>query len=106
MPDLFLLQIFIRCSNLSPAIGGTVTDIGIATTSYTAQKDGWINVVANSDSVDHCFVDLSVDGYRSRAAIVGAAGTGLVNGLPLKSGQTVTITKGRSTISTIKFYSV
>ena len=87
-------------------MGGTVTDIGIATTSYTAQKDGWINVVANSDSVDHCFVDLSVDGYRSRAAIVGAAGTGLVNGLPLKSGQTVTITKGRSTISTIKFYSV
>ena len=106
MADLFLSQIFIRCSNLAPAIGGTVTDIGIVTTSYTAQKDGWINVVANSDSVDHCFVDLSVDGYRSRAAIVGAVGTGLVNGLPLKSGQTVTITKGRATISTIKFYSV
>lgn len=95
----------LKCSNLAPTIGGTVTDINIGTTSFTPQKNGWINVVANSDSVDHCFVDLSVDGYRSRAAIVGAAGTGLVNGLPLKAGQTVTISKGRATISTIKFYS-
>ncbi len=96
-------------SGFIPFVGNNKITIPISTTTYTATQDGWLNIIGQGKNTSGSarIIDVTLDnGFSNRAfyQVSSDAKTAMKLALPMKKGQTVTITLIEATITSITFF--